>query len=144
MNTFMANAGNVESRWVVIDAAGLPLGRVASNVASILRGKTKPVFTPHCDTGDHVIVINCEKIVLTAKKLDQKKLKRYSGYTNGLKEIPYREIMAKNPELALFHAVKGMLPKNALGRQMIKKLRCYRGAEHPHEAQKPEVLVLDI
>lgn len=144
MNTFMANAGNVESRWVVIDAAGLPLGRVASSVASILRGKTKPVFTPHCDTGDHVIVINCEKIVLTAKKLDQKKLKRYSGYTNGLKEIPYREIMEKNPELALFHAVKGMLPKNALGRQMIKKLRCYRGAEHPHEAQKPEVLVLDI
>jgi len=144
MNTFMANAGNVESRWVVIDAAGLPLGRVASSVASILRGKTKPVFTPHCDTGDHVIVINCEKIVLTAKKLDQKKLKRYSGYTNGLKEIPYREIMAKTPELALFHAVKGMLPKNALGRQMIKKLRCYRGAEHPHEAQKPEVLVLDI
>jgi len=144
MKTFMANAGNVESRWVVIDAAGLPLGRVASSVASILRGKTKPVFTPHVDTGDHVIIINCDKVVLTANKLDQKMYKRYSGYTNGLKEISYREIMAKKPELAMFHAVKGMLPKNALGRQMIKKMRCYRGAEHPHEAQKPEVLVLDI
>jgi len=144
MSTFMANAGNVDRKWYVIDAAGLPLGRVASQVASILRGKNKPTFTPHVDTGDHVIVINCEKIVLTAKKLDQKVYKRYSGYVNGLKTTSYRVIMEKKPEFALYEAVRGMLPKNALGRATIKKLRVYRGAEHKHEAQKPEALEIRI
>ena len=144
MSTFMANAGNVDRKWYVIDAAGLPLGRVASQVASILRGKNKPTFTPHVDTGDHVIVINCEKIVLTAKKLDQKVYKRYSGYVNGLKTTSYRVIMEKKPEFALYEAVRGMLPKNSLGRATIKKLRVYRGAEHKHEAQKPEALEIRI
>lgn len=144
MSTFMANAGNVDRKWYVIDAAGLPLGRVASQVASILRGKNKPTFTPHVDTGDHVIVINCDKIVLTAKKLDQKVYKRYSGYVNGLKTTSYRVIMEKKPEFALYEAVRGMLPKNSLGRATIKKLRVYRGAEHKHEAQKPEALEIRI
>ena len=144
MKTFMANAGTVSSQWYVVDAAGLPLGRVASQVAHILRGKHKPTFTPHVDTGDHVIVINADKVILTAKKLDQKMYKRYSGYVGGLKEIPYRQLMQKNPELAMFEAVQGMLPKNALGRKMIKKLRVYRGAEHNHEAQQPTVLDIKL
>lgn len=144
MSTFMANAGNVDRKWYVVDAAGLPLGRVASQVASILRGKNKPTFTPHVDAGDHVIVINCEKIVLTANKLDQKVAKSYSGYINGLKTTPYRVIMEKKPEFALYEAVRGMLPKNSLGRATIKKLRVYRGSEHKHEAQQPEALEIRI
>ncbi len=144
MSTFMANAGNVDRKWYVVDAAGLPLGRVASQVASILRGKHKPTFTPHVDTGDHVIVINCDKIVLTANKLDQKVYKRYSGYVNGLKTTPYRVIMEKKPEFAVYEAVRGMLPKNSLGRATIKKLRVYRGSEHKHEAQKPEALAIRV
>ena len=144
MKTFMANAANVSSQWYVVDAAGLPLGRVASQVASILRGKHKPTFTPHVDTGDHVIVINADKVVLTARKLDQKMYKTHSGYVGGLKEIPYRQLMQKKPELAMYEAVQGMLPKNALGRKMIKKLRVYRGAEHQHEAQMPQALEIRI
>jgi len=144
MKTFMANAANVSSQWYVVDAAGLPLGRVASQVAFILRGKHKPTFTPHVDTGDHVIVINADKAVLTAKKLDQKMYKTHSGYVGGLKEIPYRQLMQKKPELAMYEAVQGMLPKNALGRKMIKKLRVYRGAEHQHEAQMPQELEIRI
>ena len=140
MKTFMANAGNVESQWYIVDAAGLPLGRVASQVAHVLRGKHKPTFTPHVDTGDHVIVINAEKAVLTAKKLDQKMYTHHSGYVGGLKQIPYRILMEKNPEKAMYEAVQGMLPKNALGRKMIKKLRVYRGSEHNNEAQQPTVL----
>ena len=141
MKTFMANAGNVSSQWYIVDAAGLPLGRVASQVAHILRGKHKPTYTPHVDTGDHVIVINAEKAILTAKKMDQKMYRHYSGYVGGLKEIPYRLLMEKKPELAMYEAIQGMLPKNALGRKMIKKLRVYRGSEHNHEAQQPLSLI---
>ena len=144
MKTFMANAGTVSSQWYVVDAAGLPLGRVASQVAAILRGKHKPTFTPHVDTGDHVIVINAEKVVLTAKKLDQKMYKHHSGYVGGLKEIPYRQLMQKKPEMAMYEAIQGMLPKNTLGRKMIKKLRVYRGSEHNHEAQQPQALEIKI
>ena len=144
MKTFMANAGNVSSQWYIVDAAGLPLGRVASQVAHVLRGKHKPTFTPHVDTGDHVIVINAEKAVLTATKLDQKMYRHYSGYVGGLKEIPYRLLMEKKPELAMYEAIQGMLPKNALGRKMIKKLRVYRGSEHNHEAQQPKALDIHI
>ncbi len=144
MKTFMANAGTVSSQWYVVDAAGLPLGRVASQVAAILRGKHKPTFTPHVDTGDHVIVINAVKVVLTAKKLDQKMYKHHSGYVGGLKEIPYRQLMQKKPEMAMYEAIQGMLPKNTLGRKMIKKLRVYRGSEHNHEAQQPQALEIKI
>jgi large subunit ribosomal protein L13 len=137
MSTFMANAANVERKWYIIDAAGLPLGRVATQVATLLRGKHKVTFTPHVDTGDGVIVINCEKIVLTGKKLDQKMYRHHSGYPGGLKETPYRRIMETRPEFAMYQAVKRMLPKNKLGRQMLKKLRVYAGSEHEQQAQEP-------
>ncbi|MGE4284907.1 MAG: 50S ribosomal protein L13 [Clostridia bacterium] len=144
MSTFMANAGNVERKWYIIDAADKPLGRVATQVARILRGKHKPTFTPHVDTGDHVIVINAAKTVLTGRKLDQKTYKHHSGYVGGLKEVTYRELLAKKPELAVMIAVKGMLPHNSLGRASLKKLRVYRGAEHENQAQKPEVWTQEI
>ena len=137
MSTFMANAGNVERKWYIIDAAGLPLGRIATQVATLLRGKHKPTFTPHVDTGDGVIVINCKDIVLTGKKLDQKMYRHHSGYPGGLKETPYRRIMEKRPEFAMYEAVRRMLPKNRLGRKMIKKLRVYAGDQHKQEAQTP-------
>ncbi len=140
MNTFMANAQNVERKWYVVDADGMVLGRLASNVANILRGKHKPIYTPHVDTGDHVIIINASKVVLTGKKLDQKVYYRHSGYPGGLKETKYRKLMAEKPEFAVKHAVVGMLPKGPLGRRMAKKLFVYAGAEHSHEAQKPELL----
>lgn len=143
MKTFMANAQTVERKWYVVDANGLVLGRLASQVAAILRGKNKPTYTPHVDTGDHVIVINADKVVLTGKKLDQKIYYRHSGYAGGLKETKYRKLMAEKPEFAFQHAVQGMLPKGPLGRQMFTKLRVYAGTEHEHEAQKPEVLTLD-
>src|SRR5690554_5418791 len=127
MKTFMAKAQEVERKWYVIDANGKTLGRLASEVAKILRGKHKPIYTPHVDTGDHVIVINAEKIHLTGKKLDQKLYRRHSQYPGGLKEIPYRQLMDSRPTLAIYQAVKGMLPKNTLGRQMLKKLRVYAG-----------------
>lgn len=144
MSTFMANAQNVEKKWYVIDAAGKPLGRVASQVAHILRGKHKPTFTPHVDTGDFVIVINCKEAKLTGKKLDQKMYRHHSGYVGGLKETPYRIMMEKKSEFAMHEAVRRMLPKNRLGRQMIKKLKAYAGSEHKHEAQQPELLEINI
>ena len=140
MNSFMANPDKIERKWYVVDAEGCTLGRLASEVASVLRGKNKPVFTPHVDTGDYVIVINAEKIKVTGKKLDQKIYYSHSDYVGGMKETTLREMMNKNPETVIELAVKGMLPKGPLGRQMIKKLHVYAGAEHGHEAQKPEVL----
>ena len=142
MNTYMAKAADVQRKWYVVDAEGVVLGRLASQVAAILRGKNKPTFTPHCDTGDHVIVINAAKVVLTGKKLDQKNYYHHSGYPGGLKSTSYRKLLAEKPEFAVKHAVVGMLPKGPLGRQMARKLRVYAGAEHEHEAQKPEVLEL--
>ena len=142
MKTFMAKAEAVERKWYVVDAEGMVLGRLASQVAAILRGKNKPIYTPHCDTGDHVIVINADKIVLTGKKLDNKKYYHHSGYAGGLKETTYRRLLETKPEFAIKHAVIVMLPKGPLGRQMASKLRVYAGPEHEHAAQKPEVLVL--
>lgn len=140
MKTFMAKAEEVERKWYVVDADGKTLGRLASEVAKILRGKHKPIYTPHVDTGDHVIVINAEKVRLTGKKLDQKMYRRHSQYPGGLKEIPYRQLMEKRPTEAVYKAVKGMLPKNSLGRKILKKLRVYAGPDHKHEAQQPEML----
>ncbi|PRR80523.1 50S ribosomal protein L13 [Clostridium liquoris] len=142
MKSYIAKPQEIERKWYVVDAAGKPLGRVASQVASILRGKNKPIFTPHVDTGDFVIVINAEKIVLTGKKLDQKMLRHHSLYPGGLKETSYREALAKKPEFVFSEAVRRMLPKGVLGRDMLKKLKVYRGTEHNHEAQKPEILEL--
>ncbi len=143
MKTYMAHAETVERKWYVVDAAGLPLGRLATRVASVLRGKHKPTFTPNVDTGDFVIVINTDKVVLTGKKLEDKFYRYHTGYIGGLKEIPYKKLMAEKSDLAVYEAVKGMLPKNSLGRVMLKKLRVYKGAEHNHAAQKPEVLKID-
>ena len=142
MNTYMANAQTVERKWYVVDAEGMVLGRLASQVANILRGKHKPIYTPHVDTGDHVIVVNADKIILTGKKLDQKSYYHHSGYVGGLKETKYRNLMADKPEFALRHAVVGMLPKSPLGRKMATKMHVYSGAEHEHAAQQPEVLNL--
>jgi large subunit ribosomal protein L13 len=142
MKSYIAKPQEIERKWYIVDAAGKPLGRVASQVASILRGKNKPIFTPHVDTGDYVIIINAEKVVLTGKKLDQKMLRHHSLYPGGLKETPYREALAKKPEFVFEEAVRRMLPKGPLGRQMFKKLKVYRGEEHENAAQKPEVLEL--
>ena len=135
----MAKADEIERKWYVIDAEGKVLGRLASEVASILRGKKKPIFTPHVDCGDFVIVINADKVVLTGDKLNQKIHAYHTGYPGGRKEIVYSEMIEKRPEKVIELAVKGMLPKSRLGRQMIKKLKVYAGAEHPHAAQSPEV-----
>ena len=143
MKTYMANAQTVERKWYVVDAAGLTLGRLATRVAAVLRGKHKPTFTPNVDTGDFVIVINTDKVVLTGKKLEDKFYRYHTGYIGGLKEIPYKKLMAEKSDLAVYEAGKGMLPKNSLGRAMIKKLRVYKGAEHNHIAQKPETLKVD-
>ena len=143
MKTYMAKAEAVERKWYVVDAAGVPLGRLASRVASVLRGKNKPTYTPNVDTGDFVIVINTDKAVLTGKKLENKIYRYHTGYIGGLKEISYKKMMAEKSDPAVYEAVKGMLPKNSLGRQMLKKLKVYKGAEHNHAAQKPEVLKLD-
>ena len=142
MKSYIAKAQDVERKWYVVDAAGKPLGRVASQVATILRGKHKPTFTPNVDCGDFVIIINAEKVVLTGKKLDQKMMRKHSLYPGGLKETPYREVLEKKPEFAFEEAVRRMLPKNAIGAKMLKKLRVYSGAEHNHAAQKPEALDL--
>jgi len=144
MKTFMAKAEEIERKWYVVNAEGKPLGRLASEVAKVLRGKNKPTFTPHVDTGDHVIVLNAEKVVLTGNKLDQKYYRHYSGYPGGMKEIKYRQLMEKRPEKAIELAVKGMLPKNSLGRAMFRKLKVYKGAEHEHQAQKPETLEIKV
>ena len=140
MKTFMPNPAMVERKWYVVDAAGMTLGRLSSEVAKVLRGKNKPEFTPHCDCGDYVIVINAEKIVVTGKKLDQKMYYHHSDYVGGMKEQTLREKLNRKPEQVIELAVKGMLPKGPLGRQMYKKLHVYAGAEHAHTAQKPEVL----
>lgn len=140
MKTFMASTAAVERKWYVVDAEGKTLGRLASEVAKVLRGKHKPIFTPHIDTGDYVIVVNAEKVKVTGKKLNQKIYYHHSGYVGGMKETTLKEMLAKKPERVLEHAVKGMLPKGPLGRQMYKKLFVYAGPEHKHAAQKPEVL----
>ncbi|MBE7079909.1 MAG: 50S ribosomal protein L13 [Clostridiales bacterium] len=143
MKTYMAHAETVERKWYVVDAAGVPLGRLASRVASVLRGKNKPTFTPNVDCGDFVIIINTDKAVLTGKKLENKFYRYHTGYIGGLKEISYKKMMEEKSDLAVYEAVKGMLPKNSLGRTMLKKLKVYKGAEHNHAAQKPEELKLD-
>ena len=140
MNSFMANPAKVERKWYVVDATGYTLGRLASEVAKVLRGKNKPIFTPHIDTGDYVIIVNAEKIKVTGKKLDQKIYYHHSDYVGGMKETTLREMLAKKPEKVVELAVKGMLPKGPLGREMFTKQHVYAGAEHPHTAQKPEVL----
>ena len=143
MKTYLAKAESVERKWYVVDAAGVPLGRLASCVASVLRGKNKPTYTPNVDTGDFVIIVNTDKAVLTGKKLENKFYRYHTGYIGGLKEISYKKMMAEKSDLAVYEAVKGMLPKNSLGRQMLKKLKVYKGAEHNHAAQKPEELKVD-
>jgi len=140
--TFMAKASAVERKWFVVDAEGKTVGRLAVEVAKILRGKNKPTYTPHVDTGDHVIVINAEKVVFSGNKLIQKTYFRHSGYPGGTTFTPAGKMLAEKPERVLEIAVRGMLPKNSLGRQMLRKLNVYRGSEHPHAAQKPEVLEL--
>lgn len=140
MKSFMASPSTVERKWYVVDAEGKTLGRLASEVANVLRGKNKPTYTPHIDTGDYVIVVNAEKIQVTGKKLDQKIYYHHSEYVGGMKEATLREMMQKKPEFVITHAVKGMLPKGPLGRQMLTKLHVYAGPEHNHAAQKPEVL----
>lgn len=140
MKSFMASPSTIERKWYVVDATGHTLGRLASEIASILRGKNKPTYTPHIDTGDYVIVVNADKIQVTGKKLDQKVYYNHSDYVGGMKETTLREKMAKKPEDVIYLAVKGMLPKGPLGRSMITKLHIYAGPEHNHQAQKPEVL----
>ncbi|MBO5071397.1 MAG: 50S ribosomal protein L13 [Eubacterium sp.] len=140
MKSFMANPSKVERKWYVVDAEGKTLGRLASEVANVLRGKKKPIYTPHIDTGDYVIVVNAEKVKTTGKKLEQKKYYHHSEYVGGMKETTLKEMMIKKPEYVITHAVKGMLPKGPLGRQMLKKLHVYAGPEHKHEAQKPEAM----
>ena len=140
MKTFMASEATIDRKWYVVDAAGMTLGRLASEVAKVLRGKNKPIFTPHMDTGDYVIIVNAEKIQVTGKKLDQKIYYRHSDYVGGMKQSTLKEKLAKKPEQVIELAVKGMLPKGPLGRQMYRKLYVYAGPEHKHAAQKPEVL----
>lgn len=140
MNTYMPNPTQVERKWYVVDAEGKTLGRLSAEIAKVLRGKNKAIFTPHADTGDYVIVVNAEKIKVTGKKLDQKIYYRHSDYVGGMKETTLREMMAKKPEKVIELAVKGMLPKGPLGRSMIDKLHVYAGPEHEQAAQKPEVL----
>ena len=140
MKSFMASPSNIERKWYVVDATGHTLGRLSSEIASILRGKNKPTFTPHIDTGDYIVVVNADKIKVTGKKMDQKVYYHHSDYVGGMKEQTLKEKMAKKPEDVIYLAVKGMLPKGPLGRQMFTKLHVYAGPEHKHEAQKPEVL----
>ena len=139
MKTLMLNKATVEKKWYIIDAEGKALGRVAAEAATLLRGKHKATFTPNVDCGDYVIILNSDKLVLTGKKEEQKYFKRYSGFTNGLKEIQYKKMMAEQSDVALMRAIKGMLPKNSLGRTMAKHVKIYKGAEHNNQAQKPEV-----
>lgn len=139
MSTYMANAANVDRKWYVVDAADKPLGRTATTVATLLRGKHKAEFTPNVDTGDYVIVINADKAILTGKKLEQKYYRRHSGWIGGLKEIQYRTLMAERPEFAMEIAIKGMLPKNSIGRKAATRLKVYAGSEHNHAAQQPIV-----
>ena len=142
MKTFMAKPEDIKREWLLVDASNMPLGRLASQVAALLRGKDKPIFTPHVDTGSHVVIINCDNVVLTGKKLEQKMYRRYSGYQGGLKEQQYKTLMQNRPEFAVYLAVKGMLPKNAMGRKMLTRLRVFRDANHTHEAQQPKTITL--
>ena len=142
MKTYMANPDKIERKWYVVDAEGCTLGRLSSEIAKVLRGKNKPEYTPHVDTGDYVIVVNAEKVAVTGKKLTQKLYHHHTGYIGGLKTVRLDKMLETHPERVIEHAVKGMLPKNALGRKMFGKLHVYAGAEHPHAAQKPEVLEL--
>ncbi|MFI3163571.1 MAG: 50S ribosomal protein L13 [Bacillota bacterium] len=142
MKTYMANASDIEKKWYVVDAEGMVLGRLASQVASILRGKNKPTFTPHVDCGDYVIVLNTDKVVLTGKKLEQKEYIYHTGHVGNLKRTSYKKMMEEKSDVAVYEAIKGMLPKNSLGRQMLKKVRIYKGGEHNQAAQCPEVLEL--
>lgn len=142
MKTYMANPASVERKWFVVDATNMPLGRLASQVADILTGKNKTIYTPHVDTGDFVIVINSDKVVLTGKKLEQKKLRWHTGYVGGLKEVDYKTLMEKDSTKVVEKAVKGMLPKNSVGRKQITRLNVYKDAEHNHQAQKPELVSL--
>ncbi|HHW54450.1 MAG: 50S ribosomal protein L13 [bacterium] len=137
--TYMAKPREIQRKWYILDAAGKPLGRLATEAARILRGKHKPIYTPHIDTGDHVIVINAEKVVLTGNKLKQKEYIRHSGYPGGLKRTKYEKLMQQKPEFVVEKAIKGMLPHNRLGRAMARKLRVYRGPDHKHQAQVPEI-----
>lgn len=137
MITYMAKPAEVERKWYVVDATDMVLGRLASQVAMVLRGKNKPTFTPNVDTGDYVIIINADKVRLTGKKLEKKYYRYHTGYIGGLKEVQYKKLMAEKPEFVVYKAVKGMLPKNAIGRTMIKKLHVYAGNEHNHQAQQP-------
>lgn len=137
MKTYMAKPAEVERKWYVVDATDMVLGRLASQVAMVLRGKNKPTFTPNVDTGDYVIIINADKVHLTGKKLEKKYYRYHTGYIGGLKEVQYKKLMAEKPEFVVYKAVKGMLPKNAIGRTMIKKLHVYAGNEHNHQAQQP-------
>ncbi len=138
--TYTVKSSEIQRKWYVIDATGHTLGRLTSEIAKILMGKHKPIYTPHLDTGDYVIVINADKVKITGKKLDQKLYRRHTLHPGGLKETTLNDMLQKKPEYVITHAVKGMLPKKALGREMLKKLRVYNGSEHDHEAQKPEVL----
>ncbi len=140
MKSYMASPSDVERKWYVVDAEGKTLGRLASEIANILRGKKKPIYTPHIDTGDYVIVVNAEKIVTSGKKLDQKIYYNHSDYVGGMKETTLKDMLKKKPEYVMTHAVKGMLPKGPLGRQMLKKMFVYAGPDHKHAAQKPEAL----
>jgi len=142
VKTYSVKASEIERQWFVVDAAGQNLGRLATRIATILRGKHKPLYTPSMDVGDYVIVINAEKIAVTGRKLEKKKYYRYSHYPGGLKETTLQEMLARHPTRVIKHAVKGMLPKNRLGRVMIKKLKVYAGDSHPHQAQTPEALAL--
>lgn len=144
MSTFMANPDKLERKWYIIDAKDKPLGRVAAQAASILRGKHKPEFTPHVDCGDHVIIINAADAVLTGNKLNQKIYYRHTGYVGGLKEVKYSKLMAERPEFAMTKAIKGMLPHNTVGAKSLKRLRVYAGSEHENQAQKPEMWNLEI
>ena len=143
MSTFMANKGNIQRKWYVLDAAGKPLGKTAVTAATILRGKHKPEYTPHADCGDFVIVINAEKAVLTGKKLEQKYYRTHSGWVGGLKETKYRLLMQQKPELAVRLAVRGMLPRNIVTKDSLTRLKIYRGDSHPHAAQKPETWTVE-
>lgn len=143
MSTFMANKGNIVRKWYILDAAGKPLGKTAAAAATLLRGKHKPEYTPHADCGDFVVIVNAEKAVLTGKKLEQKYYRTHSGWVGGLKETKYRLLMEERPEFAMELAVKGMLPKNTIGRASMTRLKLYKGAEHKNAAQKPEAWTLD-
>ena len=143
MSTFMANKGNIVRKWYILDAAGKPLGKTAAAAATLLRGKHKPEFTPHADCGDYVIIVNVEKAVLTGRKLEEKYYRRHSGWIGGLKETKYKTLMAERPEFAMELAVKGMLPKNTIGRTAMTRLKLFKGPEHIHAAQKPEAWTQD-